>query len=128
MVLLIIYSKPKKCYYYFAAKSMLELCSSEWLKNKKAVINNNNSSFQNALNDALNCYNIKTDPERVTTIKSFIKQYNWKGIEFLSHQEHRKKLEQNINQFLLIYYMYRTILSRKGLHTYQNIPASVKIK
>ena len=128
MVLLIIYSKPKKCYYYFAAKSMLELCSSEWLKNKKAVINNNNSSFQNALNDALNCYNIKTDPERITKIKSFIKQYNWKGIEFPSHQEHRKKFEQKINQFLLIYYMYHTILNRKGLHTYQNIPASVKIK
>ena len=64
MVLLIIYNKPKKCYYCFAVKSMLELYSSEWLKNKKAVINNNNSSFQNALNDALNCYNIKTDPER----------------------------------------------------------------
>ena len=93
MVLLIIYSKPKKCYYYFAVKSMLELCSSKWLKNKKVVINNNNSSFQNSLNDAFNCYNIKTDPERISKVSLFIRQYNWKGMEFLSHHEYRKQFE-----------------------------------
>ena len=43
---------------------MLELYSSEWLKNKKAAIINDDNWFQNALTDALNCQNTKTDPER----------------------------------------------------------------
>ena len=49
--------------------------------------NNDNNSFQNALNDALNCYNIETDPERISNIEPFIKQYNWKGIKFPSHKK-----------------------------------------
>ena len=40
-------------YYYFAVKSKLELCSSEWLRNKKEAIINGNNCFQNALNDSL---------------------------------------------------------------------------
>ena len=88
-----IYDKIKKRYYYFAVKSMLQLYFSEWLKNKKAAINNNN--FQNVLHDALNCYNIETNPERISNIEPFIVQYNWKGIKFPSLKEHWKKFKQN---------------------------------
>ena len=70
-----INDEAQKCY-YFVVKSMLELYSFEWLKNKKGAINNNNNSFQNALNDAMSCYNIKNDPERISNIEPFIKQYN----------------------------------------------------
>ena len=89
-----INDEAEKCY-YFAVKSMLELHSSEWLKNKKATIIHDDNCFQNALTDALNCQNIKTDPERISNIKPFINQYNWKEINFLSHQKVWKTFEQN---------------------------------
>ena len=71
----------------FCVKRILEVYSSEWLKDKKDAKNNDNNSFQNALNDALNCYNIETNPERISNIEPFIKQYNWKGIKFPSHKK-----------------------------------------
>ena len=66
VVLLMIIDDAEKCY-YFPVKSILKLYSSEWLKNKKAAINNENNSFQNALNDALNYYNIESNPERISS-------------------------------------------------------------
>ena len=71
----------------FCVKRILEVYSSEWLKDKKDAKNNDNNSFQNALNDALNCYNIETNPEKISNIEPFIKQYNWKGIKFPSHKK-----------------------------------------
>ena len=71
----------------FCVKRILEVYSSEWLKDKKDAKNNDNNSFQNALNDALNCYNIETNPERISNIEPFIKQYKWKGIKFPSHKK-----------------------------------------
>ena len=71
----------------FCVKRILEVYSSEWLKDKKDAKNNDNNSFQNALNDALNCYNIETNPERISNIEPYIKQYNWKGIKFPSHKK-----------------------------------------
>ena len=71
----------------FCVKRILEVYSSEWLKDKKDAKNNDNNSFQIALNDALNCYNIETNPERISNIEPFIKQYNWKGIKFPSHKK-----------------------------------------
>ena len=100
VVLLVIYSGTFTCY-HFAVKSILELYSSEWLKNKKAAINNDNNTFQNALNDVLNYYNTKTDPKRKSNIEPFIKKYNWQGIEFPSHKEDWKKFEENNNSISL---------------------------
>ena len=62
----------------------------KWLKNKKATINpknNDDKCFQYALTSALYCQNIKNNPERLTKIKPFIDQYNWKEIEFPSHKK-----------------------------------------
>ena len=56
----------------------------EWLKNKKASINpknNDDKCFQYALTVALNYQNIKNNPERISKIKPFIDQYNWKEME-----------------------------------------------
>ena len=59
--------------------------SPKWLKNKKATINPKNSDnncFQYALTVALNYQSIKKDPQRISKIKPFINQYNWKEIDF----------------------------------------------
>ena len=64
--------------------------SPKWSKNKKATINpknNDDKCFQYALTSALNCQNIKNNPERLTKSKPFIDQYNWKEIEFPSHKK-----------------------------------------
>ena len=54
--------------------------SPRWLK-KKATINSKNNDgrcFQYAITVAFNHKKIKKDPQRITKIKPFIDQYNWK--------------------------------------------------
>ena len=89
--------------YYHVQKTILKrtrssyMGSPEWLKNKKATINpkNNDNCFQYALTAALNYQNIKSHPERVSNLKPFIDQYNWKGTNFPLHKEDWKKTESN---------------------------------
>ena len=45
-----------------------------------------------ALTVALNYQNIKKDPQRISKIKPFINQYDWKEIDFPSHQKDWKSL------------------------------------
>ena len=64
--------------------------SPKWLKNKKATINpknNDDKCFQYALTIALNHEQIKKDSQRITKIKPFINQHNWKEIDFPSHKK-----------------------------------------
>ena len=89
--------------------------SSEWLKNKKVTINpknNDNKCFQYALTVASNYQSIKKDPQRISKIKPFIDQYNWKEINFHHIKKTGKSLNQIINQLLLISYMCLTILNK----------------
>ena len=69
------------------------------LRNKRATINPQNKKddkcFQYAVTVALNHQNIENHPEQISKIKPHINKYNWKGIEFPSHQEDWKKFEQN---------------------------------
>ena len=70
----------------------------ELLKNKKATINpenNDDNCFQYALTITLNYQNIGINPQRISKIKPFIDQYNWKEIDFPSHSKDWKKFEQN---------------------------------
>ena len=70
--------------------------SPKWLKNKKATINPKNKDdkcFQYALTVALNYEKIKEDPQRISKIKPFIDQYNWKETDFPSHGKDWKKFE-----------------------------------
>ena len=73
--------------------------SSKWMKNKKTTINPQNKKddrcFQYAVTVALNYEQIKDHPERMSKIKPFVDQYNWKEIDFPSHGEHWKKFESN---------------------------------
>ena len=70
--------------------------SPKWLKNKKATINpknNDGKCFQYAITVALNHEQIKNHPERISKIKSFIDQCNWKEIYFPSHSKDWRKSE-----------------------------------
>ena len=72
--------------------------SPEWLKYKKATINpknNDDNYFQYALTVGLSHQNIEKNPQRISKIKYFIDQYNWKETDFPSHSKDWKKLEQN---------------------------------
>ena len=98
--LLLLINDDEK-YYYFAVKSKLELCSSEWLRSKKESITNEDNCFQNALNDSLDYQRIKKDPQRISKLKPYINQYNWKDIKFPSDKEDWKKFEQNNKEIAL---------------------------
>ena len=72
--------------------------SPEWLKNKRSTINpknNDDKYFQYALIVALNHEQIKKDPQKITKIKPFIDQYNWKDIKKTAKDfpSHKKRLE-----------------------------------
>ena len=73
-----------------------------------------------AITAPLNHQNIDNNPERISKLKPFINNYNWKDIEFPSHSRDWKKLNKIIRQLLLISYMYHVILTKYDLCTYQN--------
>ena len=87
--------------------------SPEWLKTKKAGLNlknNNDKCFQYAITIALNYEQIKRHSERISKIKPFINQYNWKEIDFLPDKIEWKKFESNNKSFVLniLYVPYNT--------------------
>ena len=76
----------------------LYIDSPKWLKNKKETINpksNGDKCFQYAVAVALNHEQIKIHPERISNIKHFFDQYNWKAIDFPSNNKDWKKFELN---------------------------------
>ena len=82
-------------YYYLQKTSLFRkglsyIDSPKWLKNKKATINpenNDDKCFQYALTAALNYQNINSHPERISNLRPFIDQYNWKEIFQHIHQK-----------------------------------------
>ena len=71
--------------------------SPEWIHNKGATINpkstKDNNCFQYAIIAALNHHNINNHPERISKLKPFIDNYNWKDIEFPSNSKDWRKFE-----------------------------------
>ena len=81
--------------------------SPKWLKDKKSTINpknNDDKCFQYAVTLALNLDNIDNHPERISKIKPFINQYNWKDIDFPPTNKDWRKLELNNDIALNILY------------------------
>ena len=71
--------------------------SPKWLKDKKFCINQKNTDnkcFQYAATLALN-FNINRDPQRISKIKPFIDNYNWKDINFPAAEKDWNKFEIN---------------------------------
>ena len=82
--------------------------SPKWLTNKKSTINPKNNDykcFQYAVTLALNLDEINNHPERISKIKPFIEQYNWKDIHFPSASKDWKKIELNNEITLTILYV-----------------------
>ena len=73
--------------------------SPEWLHNKGVTINikntKDNNCFQYVITAVLNYQNIDHQPERISKLKPFIKNYNLKDIEFPSHLKDWRKFEEN---------------------------------
>ena len=73
--------------------------SAEWLKNKGVTINpkntRDNNCFQYALVNAINHQNIDNHPERISKIRPFVNNYDWKDIEFPAHSKDWRKFESN---------------------------------
>ena len=101
--------------YYKYHKKSLNHCGSyidspKWLKIKKQqqilktmMVN----AFDIPITAALNLEQSKSHPERISNIKPFINQYNWKEVNFPSHKKDWKKSE-----LLLISYMCLTIAKK----------------
>ena len=86
----------------------LYIDSPKWIKNKKSAINpknNDHKYFQYAVTLALNLDKINSHPERISKIRSFIEQYNWKEIDFPSTSKDWKKFELNNEIALNILYV-----------------------
>ena len=97
--------------------------SPKWLKNKKSTINPKNNDykcFQYAATLALNLDKINSHPERISKIKPFIDQYNWKEIDFPSTSKDWKKFAVN-NEIALNMMCVLIILKKYKLLINQNI-------
>ena len=82
--------------------------SPKWIKNKKSTINpknNDHKCFQYAVTLALNLDKINSHPERISKIKPFIEQYNWKEVDFPATSKDWKKSESNYETALNILYV-----------------------
>ena len=69
--------------------------SPQWLKDKKSTVNpknNDHKCFQYAATLALN-FDINNHPEKISKIRPFIDQYNWKDIDFPATGKDWKKFE-----------------------------------
>ena len=89
-------------YYHFNKISLYRggsyIGSPKWLKDKKSTINpknNDHKCFQYAVTLALNLDNIDNHPERISKIKPFINQYNWKDIDFPPTNKDWRKFKLN---------------------------------
>ena len=72
---------------------------------------------------ALNHEQIKKGPQRITKIKPFTDQYNWKGINFPSHKKDWKKFEL-INKSIapnILHVPYNTEETRKSYKSKYNL-------
>ena len=70
--------------------------SPKWLKNKKSTINPKNNDykcFQYAVTLALNLDKNNKNSQRISKIKPFIEEYNWKDIDFPSTSKELKKFK-----------------------------------
>ena len=82
--------------------------SPKWLKDKKSTINpknNDHKCFQYTVTLALDFNKINKHPQRISKIKPFIDQYNWKDIDFLTTSKDWKKFELNNEIALSILYV-----------------------
>ena len=82
--------------------------SPKWLRDKRSTKNPKNKDtkcFQYTVTLALNLDNIDNHLERISKIKPFIDQYDWKDIEFPPTSKDWRKFESNNKILLNILYI-----------------------
>ena len=62
---------------------------------------------------------LKKNPQRISNIKPFIDQYNWKDINFRSHSKDWKKCESN-NKSIALDILYVPHNTEKIRHAYKS--------
>ena len=62
---------------------------------------------------------LKSHPERISNIKPFIDQYNWKEIDFPSNKKDRKKLELN-NKSIALNILYKPYNTEEIRYAYKS--------
>ena len=80
----------------------------KWLKDKKSTIkpkNNDYKCFQYAITLALNLDKINKNSQRISKIKPFTEEYNWKDIDFPSTSKDWKEFETNNEVALNVLYV-----------------------
>ena len=95
--------------------------SPEWLKNKEATVNpknNDDKCFQYTVAVALNHKQIKSHPERISKTNPFIKEYNWKEIDFPLHRKDWKRFESN-NKSIALNILYVPYNNKEIRHAYK---------
>ena len=76
--------------------------SPKWLKNETIhPKTNDDKCFQYTLTVALNYEQIKKDPQRISKVKLFIEQYDWKEIDSPSHKKDWNESEKNNKTIVL---------------------------
>ena len=121
-----IFDSVDASYYEFNKVSLSRggsyIGSLKWLKNKKASINPQNEKddrcFQYALTVALNYKQVKKYPQRITKIKPFINQYDWKKINFRSRKEGSKNFELS-NKLIALNILYVPYNTKEIRHAYK---------
>ena len=92
------------------------------LKRRESYINpqnNDDKGFQYAITAGLNYEQIKSHAERLSNIKLFIDQYNWKEIDFSSHKNNRKMFELN-NKSIAVNVLYLPCNTESIKHAYKS--------
>ena len=96
--------------------------SPKWLKDTKFCINqknNDNKCFQYAATLALNLNNIDKDRQRISKIKPFINNYNWKDINFPAAKKDWNKFEIN-NKIIALNILYVPFNTKKVETAYKS--------
>ena len=94
----------------------------KWINDKKSIINpknNDHKCFQYVVTLALNCDKIDRNPQRISKIRPFIDQYNWKDIDFPATSKDWKKFEQN-NESIALNILYVPHNTKKVHNAYKS--------
>ena len=87
-----------KCHKVNFRRGSSYIDSPDWIKKEKATTNPKNEDdkfFQYGVTVALNYVEIKWNPEKVPSIKQFINNYNWEGINYPSKIDDWKTFDKN---------------------------------
>ena len=104
---------------------------SEWLKSKKAVINPQNKDeecFKWAVIAALHHEGIKHHPERISLLRPYENQYNWKGLEFLVSIKKIDKVEKSNPGISVNMLFNNTKIQKKNMYAVRRSERNMKCK